>query len=294
MVTPFVKSRVRPLVKIMRRILGVNALMDEILHVSNEISRLSEEIDFHKRDLLVALATHHGTLADPMVTLETQYPIAIQSDDHKYPRGTKNDNTRHPRFCYRCEKIFNRPLRFLDIGCAGGGLVLDFLLRGHLAIGLEGSDYSLRSQRAEWRLIPHHLFTCDVTKPFRLISRLGGKGVQFDVISAWEVLEHLPEDTLSQFFSNVADHLACDGIFVASVATFEDKDPQTGAIWHVTVKPREWWMEIVRNVGLVPANGLFEVADFPRGSWGHNPCLRGDWNPQTDPKAGFHLVLRKG
>jgi hypothetical protein len=54
----------------------------------------------------------------------------------------------------------------MDLGCSGGGIILDALLRGHMAIGLEGSDVSLKQQRAEWRVIPNHLFTCDITKPF--------------------------------------------------------------------------------------------------------------------------------
>jgi len=41
----------------------------------------------------------------------------------------------------------------MDIRCSGGGLVLDGILKGHFAIGLEGSDYSKKRQRAEWRLM---------------------------------------------------------------------------------------------------------------------------------------------
>ena len=51
----------------------------------------------------------------------------------------------------------------LDIGCSGGGFVRDLLDDGHIAIGLEGSDYSKKSRRAEWAIIPDFLFTADVT-----------------------------------------------------------------------------------------------------------------------------------
>ena len=173
-----------------------------------------------------------------------------------------------------------------------GGLVLDFLLRGHLGIGLEGSDYSKKRQRAEWRVLPQHLFTCDITKPFRLTSRIDGQPVQFDVISAWEVLEHLPEGALQLFFTNVRNHLADGGVFAASVATFEDRDPETGAVWHVTIKPREWWIDKANRNGMVAVTGLFTPPDFPRGSG--NPLSRwGDWNVEKNPDYGFHLVLQK-
>ena len=36
--------------------------------------------------------------------------MAIRSADHQRPRGTKGDNTRHPRFVRRTEEIFNREL----------------------------------------------------------------------------------------------------------------------------------------------------------------------------------------
>jgi hypothetical protein len=58
----------------------------------------------------------------------------------------------------------------MDLGCSGGGLVFDFLLRGHTAVGIEGSDFSQKSQRAEWRLLNQcNLLTADITKPFQVI-----------------------------------------------------------------------------------------------------------------------------
>jgi hypothetical protein len=161
-----------------------------------------------------------------------------------------------------------------------------------LALGLEGSDYNLNRQQAEWRLLPKHLFTCDITKPFRLLTRTSGQAVKFDVISAFEVLEHLPEDTLPAFFGNVRNHLAAGGLFVASVATSESRDPVTGAVWHVTIKPREWWTHKAKESGLVAVDGLFTVADFPRGS-GNALSRWGDWNAETNPELGFHLVARQ-
>lgn len=267
------------------RACGINELHDRI-------DRLETLMSLYRSDLLTVLSKDQGLFPCPGVEVETQHPLAIKSDDHRFPRGTKNDNTRYPRFCYKCEEVFKKPLRFLDVGCAGGGLVFDFLSRGHFAIGIEGSDYSLRCQRAEWPLIPMHLFTCDVTKPFSIKSQLAGEVLKFDIISAWEVLEHIPECALPQFFGNVLNHLADDGFFVASVATFEDKDLKTGAVWHVTVRPQDWWLRMVGDLGFVPAREVFDARDFPRAPGGA-PSISLDLNAEIDRTRGFHLVLKR-
>lgn len=263
---------------------------------TNEILARIDQLEFlmalYRGDVLGALRGHQALFANPDVTVETEHPVALGSDDHRFPRGTKNDNTRYPRFCYKCEQVFGRQVRFLDLGCAGGGLVLDFLLRGHFAIGLEGSDYSLTWQRAEWRLVPGHLFTCDVTKPFTIRLRSSADPLEFDIISAWEVLEHIPETALPQFFSNIARHLADGGFFVASVATFEDRDPETGAVWHATVRPRGWWVAMAERTGFASVDGVFDAYDFPRLPGG-TPSLSADRYTVVDPRRGFHLVLRR-
>src|SRR5205809_2708747 len=96
-------------------------------------------------------------------------PVAVDSPDHIAPRGTANDNSRNRLFNRKLEALLGkRPLAVLDLGCAGGGFVKDFLDEGHVAIGLEGSDYSKKLRRAEWATIPEHLFTCDVTEEFEI------------------------------------------------------------------------------------------------------------------------------
>lgn len=220
--------------------------------------------------------------------LETSSPIAFESADHTHPRGTATDNSRHPRFVAACERHFQRALKALDLGCGGGGLVRDFLIRGHAAMGLEGSDYSEKSQRAEWRVLGGRLRTCDILEPFR-ISDSQGQSIEFDVITAWEVLEHLPREKLPTFFENVRTHLGRDGLFVASVAQFEDKDPLTGVAWHVTLEARSWWEDMMRRSGLTPIMSPFDVSDYVRGS-GTSPT---DWDVRVQPEMGFHIVASR-
>lgn len=227
--------------------------------------------------------------------LHTGYPIAVHSHDTKFPRGARLDNTHCPNFVAKCWEVFGRdfdkPLSnptLLDLGCAGGGLVQDFLEAGLSAFGIDGSDYPKNILgREPWLKYPEHFGTCDITKPFRINSH-GGMRCVFTVISAWEVLEHIAEDDLPQLFENIREHLFPGGIFCASICTVPDDDPGIGAVWHVTVRDRDWWIAKLAEFGFKSVDMGFKVTDFPRGSG--NPLATGDW---AGPNFGFHFVGKR-
>lgn len=263
-----------------------------------EFSRLIEELHIHvdgsSRDILCELSMLEVP-GNPLSTkkifeVKTDYPVAYESADHLHPHGTKNDNTRAAFFIRKCEELFpeKKQLCFADLGCSGGGIVLDAVLRGHNAIGLEGSDYSLKHQRAEWRLLKNRLFTCDISKPFH-IQNADGSDAKFDVVSAWEVLEHIPEDGVSQLAKNVTNMLFPGGYFVATVSQVEDFEPESGAQLHVTIRPPQWWYSKFEEVGLVRVTGAFSPYDMAR-AYG-NPPLPWllNWSPENSP----YVVLRK-
>lgn len=222
-----------------------------------------------------------------MAQLFTQHPIALESPDHLFPRGTANDDTHRVEFVLACERVIGKPLLvMMDLGCAGGGLVEDFLRRGHIAYGVEGSDYSLLRKRAAWGKFPENLGLADVTKPFRLMDDTG-KIVWCDVISAWEFLEHIAEEDLPQVFNNVLAHLAPEGIFVGSVSC--ERDELDGHVWHQTVRPKDWWVEqFVKNGLEIEENHGFLHEEYARGN-GNGPGP--DYREQPD--AGFHFVARR-
>jgi SAM-dependent methyltransferase len=238
-----------------------------------------------RKEYLAAIAT--GALDVPQ--LHTEHPIAVDSNDTLHPRGAKQDNSICLRFNQRLYQLFNRRpgLKVLDLGCAGGGLVRTLLDDGHFAVGLEGSDYPLLNQCGEWGTVPHHLFTCDITRPYTLTYQSTGQPIYFDVITAWEVMEHIPEERIAPLMTNIERHLAPGGWVLLSIATFLDWDPATGVVWHHTVEPRTWWEERFAALGFVSTN------DHP---FGPNDWLRGgghgshDWKSEDD--MGFHLALR--
>jgi 2-polyprenyl-3-methyl-5-hydroxy-6-metoxy-1,4-benzoquinol methylase len=226
---------------------------------------------------------------DPLYVLETEHPVAIDSADHKWPRGTIFDSNTNRNFNLKlyAHMACRSDLRLMDLGCAGGGLVRSILADGYTGVGVEGSDASKKLRSGEWDTCPHHLFTADITSRFQLWTK-AGEPVQFHCITAWEVLEHIPADRLPGLIDNIERHLASDGIFVASVDTLPDGNPVVGATYHVTLRPKEWWLEQFGKAGLVEATcHPFTTRDYVRG---HGMGLA-DWDPADG--YGFHLVLQR-
>src|SRR5438876_1855878 len=142
------------------------------------------------------------------ISVRREREVAFASPDHLMPWGTRRDNSRNSRFNEKLYKLFaarKTPLKILDMGCSGGGFVKDCIDDGCIAIGLEGSDFSKKFRRAEWRTIPESLFTCDVTGNFdiTLETPAGSERLLFDVITCWEMIEHLTEEGIEKVAANV-------------------------------------------------------------------------------------------
>ncbi len=106
---------------------------------------------------------------------------------------------------------------------------------------------------------------------------------RFNVISCWEVLEHIPEDGLKTFFVNVKKHSEVGGIFIGSISTC-DSD-----IHHVTVYDKTWWVNKFSEYGfriLPEAEVNFDFWEFCR------PFPR-SIDLRACPDLGFHFVAQK-
>lgn len=194
--------------------------------------------------------------------LETDHPIAEDSPDHIQPRATARDNSINRNFNERLLNLYKeRKPSVLDFGCAGGGMVRTLIDDGCVAVGLEGSDYSLKQKRAEWAVIPDNLFTCDLGYPFTLHTG-DGKPYEFDVITAWEFVEHLPEERLPQMVENMRKHLKLNGLIIGS--TNSQQSVFDGVEHHLTQKPMWWWSELFGEHGFrrqIDKESYFSVAD---------------------------------
>lgn len=202
------------------------------------------------------------------ISLETKFPIAAESLDTIIPFGTAQDNSTNRAFVNKLQDITRartggRGGAMLDLGCSGGQLVADFRASGWNAAGLEGSDYSLKHGRANWKKLGNvALFTCDITKPF--VVSLDGERARFDLVTAWEVLEHIPERDLGVLFDNILGHLKPGGLFIASTA--QHSDIHEGRDLHVTrMSNAEWHHWIAAQVpGFVPVDLGLKKSEYVR------------------------------
>lgn len=204
----------------------------------------------------------------------TDHPIAFDSHDHIRPHGTAMDNSRWPMFNEKLYDLFpaDQTLFIMDVGCSGGGFVKDCLDDGHQAIGLEGSDYSLLRKRAEWATIPDNLFTCDITYPFRV--EYEDEPCLFDVITGWELLEHMPEGRLDTMIDNCINHLKPGGYGIFSVSPNHE-------YWHVCVHDKAWWLNKFNGHNMVNNE---ELIKYFGDDW-----IRG---PKQEACNSYHLVLQ--
>jgi len=176
-------------------------------------------------------------------------------------------------------------VKVLDLGCSGGDFVKSCIDDGHFAVGIEGSTFSRDHKRSAWAIIPEYLFTCDVSRPFQLFFQSGSEEqkVKFDIVTSWEVIEHIKEEDLPALAANVHAHLSPGGLWIMSVANWEDV--HDGVRLHQTVEPKTWWRGKFISLGFEPLeqHRLHFAGQWVRGGYGKYQ--------RTDNEKSFHFVL---
>ena len=161
-------------------------------------------------------------------------------------------NTNHV-FNEMCYSIFDSPT-FIDLGCAGGGYIREVIDDGYLGIGVDGFSAFKQNGIDGWSKHPDHFFQLNIAKPITVES--GGVPLKFDVVTAWEVAEHLYEDEIDPFVKNLANLVTDEGLIIITVSLRDDRG-------HFTLKPEEWWEDILINNGLI---GAHEYCKFFMGN----------------------------
>jgi hypothetical protein len=227
--------------------------------------------------------------AETGIVLKTEFPLAYDSQDHLNPDSTAEGVARPTLFVQDCMRVLGNQLKTLDLGTGAAGIPFEFAMNGNVALGVDGSDFCKKNRIGFWPLLPDNLFTCDITKPFVFSDSADHHQIKFDVITMWEVLEHLQQVDLDGLFKNIASHLGSKGYFIGSVSLIEYSD-NNGHPYHVTLQPREWWKTKMAASGLemLDQHPLIE-SFFPRGN---GPRYQDFHNYAKYPEEGFLFVAR--
>lgn len=201
-----------------------------------------------------------------MINITTQYPNATHSPDFIFPIGSIQDNHSNSVYLSELSRVTGKEkFAYLDLGCAGGQTVVDVYNNGNIACGVEGSDLEKMISISKNRTRPtprfigamdvpdrdiHDnwtefkdkcLFKADISKPFELSNDCGIQ--KFDIITAWDFLEHPTPEQIPAVIDNIKKHLKDDGVFVCLINLVPSSH-------HQCVKPKEWWIEEFGNKGL--------------------------------------------
>jgi len=206
--------------------------------------------------------------------IKTDHPHPEDSPDYFEPAGSVEDNHSNSYFIYELSRRFHGlPFRVMDLGCAGGQFAVDIYNKGipWVSAGIDGGNIygmtgsfderemetgKLSSSRGadNWaRYKDKCLFNADISKPFDITikatghpdwDQFAGDRVGFDIITAYEFLEHpLPTD-IPHILQNIKKHLMPRGIFIGTINL-------SPGFHHRCAKPVSWWQDMYEEQGFV-------------------------------------------
>jgi len=239
-------------------------------------------------------------ISERQVALDSPDFLVQQEKNLKSKFSAAEDNSTNKTFIEeickfiadsRSSNLYDLKLNVLDLGCGGGQLIADFSQEIFIdkCIGLDGIAGTLN--RPNWTKYKNNLLNVDLSKDFSIVDEKG-ELIKFDLITSWEMIEHLHEKDLDTFFVNMHKHLKDDGIFVGSIALFPDvrdeygfyeghpsHDPSTKQfILHQSVFPEDVWKnKILKNYNVLEyplkSNdykcGYLAVRDHPKDENGN-------------------------
>ncbi len=177
--------------------------------------------------------------------LESSHRIAIDSPDTQSPHGAIYNWKTNKAFVLEMVRVFGNYGTALDLGCSTGRLVKDFDNVGWSAVGLEGSGAPERLLIGPWKDCSNTmLFSCDIGKPFS-ISDDAAKHVAFDVVTAFDVVEHLDFERLKVLAQNIRNHTKQNSRLI--ITTDNSSEMPNGIELHVTRWSKNKWVSFFKE-----------------------------------------------
>ena len=138
--------------------------------------------------------------------------------------------------------------RILEIGCGPGSLVKEFkaILPGCQPVGLDISFYALSN-----KIFP------DLNLIRACASELPFQSNIFDMVMAFDVIEHLPYPYMGKILSEVI-RVSKDTVDFMITVPLRDRDgtenklESEGVMEHYIVQPHQWWVDEISKYGFAP------------------------------------------
>jgi SAM-dependent methyltransferase len=214
-------------------------------HLAGVLDYLSgERFDLLRCESCGLVITHP---APAPAELDRYYPPRYRTDRQKQTGGW-----RVRRRAAMLQRHFPRGFRgrLLDLGCGTGAFALEMQRRGWTLAVTELNDAVLEEMRSRGM---------EAKRPDEAL-RDGFSGERFDAITAWHVLEHVPQPLALAKWS--AEHLSSEGVFQATVPNLASwQANRFGRHWlHLDVPRHLFHFTPVTLRALVERAGMREAA----------------------------------
>lgn len=135
------------------------------------------------------------------------------------------------------DQTLDHQVSILELGCGGGDMQPFFKALGIGGyLGVDGNPIAFK----------HSPYIRRAPERFRLLNLQEeiDFGMKFTAVCSFEVLEHIVEDKLDAVIETIVNHLGKESIFLGTASLQSDLDV------HVTVRPRQFWLERFAEHGL--------------------------------------------
>lgn len=147
--------------------------------------------------------------------------------------------------CEFVQKSINGPTKLLDVGC-GPCFVRD--IGKKYDIDVHGLDIT--------HALIHYWEALKIKAVVGCSDNIPYKDNTFDIVMAWDIMEHIPEEGVEDTFSEIKRVAKRKGLFSFNICLTEEVKKFKGFQFHVTIRPFDWWAKKIEDAG-------FEII----GSW---------------------------
>jgi len=169
-------------------------------------------------------------------------PNLLQREDKKYSELWKNGyndaNWKRLANIVIKEQGLGKNLPLIDLGFGKGTAMEFFEEKGYDVSGVEVSKYAVENQKKKKRIVFHS--TLDGLKIFR--------DNRFKIGFCNDVIEHVPEHLIISSLKEIS-RICSNYLYISICPTPAHHKSLEGEQLHLTIQPREWWEENLKQFG---------------------------------------------